>query len=209
MFFRLCSACFVYFQELSGRGSGNSRARFLPSREILRRDRALFSQIRRGAKENDFSAALAGSRADVEDAVGGEHDLRVVLDHHQRVARVAQPLHHVDHAAHVARMQANGRLVQHEQRVDERGAERGGEVDALHFAARERARLAVQGQVAQAHVAEELQPRADLGEQEIRGLIEGGRKLQFIENGSRFRPSAGASGREWTSHSASTTSHPA
>ena len=127
-----------------------------------------FAQFRSGdAEENHFAAALAGPRADVEDAVGGEHDLRVVLDHHQRVAGVAQALHDADHAAHVARVQADRGLVQHEQRVHQRGAERGGEVDALHFAARERARLPVERQVAQADVAEVLEPRADLGEQEI------------------------------------------
>ena len=50
-------------------------------------------------------------------------------------------------------MQADARLVEHEQRVDERGAERGGEVDALHLAARQRAALAVERQVAEADVA--------------------------------------------------------
>ena len=73
----------------------------------------------------------------------------------------------LDHAAHVARVQADRGLVEHEQRVDERGAERGGEVDALHLAARERARLAVERQVAEADVAEVAQPRADLAEQQV------------------------------------------
>jgi hypothetical protein len=41
---------------------------------------------------------------------------------------------HVD-AVHVARVQADAGLVQHEQGVDQRGAQRGGQVDALHLAA--------------------------------------------------------------------------
>src|SRR5205085_92714 len=67
--------------------------------------------------------------------------------------------------------QPDRRLVEHEQRVDQRGAERGGEVDALHLAARERARLAIERQVAQADVAEEAQPRADLVEQQLGRLF--------------------------------------
>jgi hypothetical protein len=50
----------------------------------LRRD------LGRRAVEDDVAAALARAGADVEQAVGGEHHLRVVLDHHQRVAGVAQ-----------------------------------------------------------------------------------------------------------------------
>ena len=73
---------------------------------------------------------------------------------------------HADHAVHVARMQADARLVEHEQRVDQRRAERGRQVDALDLAAGERARLAVERQIAQAHVAKEARAGADLGEQQ-------------------------------------------
>ena len=121
----------------------------------------------------------------VEELVGLEHDLRVVLDHDERVAGVAQALHHVDHAAHVARVQADRGLVEHEERVDERGAERGGEVDALHLAAGERARLAVEREVAQAHLAEVAQARADLAEQELGRLVE--RRRAACESSRRSR----------------------
>ncbi len=52
-------------------------------------------------------------------------------------------------------MQADRRLVEHEQRVDERGAERGREVDALDLAARQRARLAVEREIAEPDVAQD------------------------------------------------------
>ena len=119
-----------------------------------------------------------GPGPDVEDAVGREHDLRVVLDDQQRVAGVAQPLHHLDHAPHVARVQADRRLVEHEQRVDQRGAERGREVDALHLAAGQRARLAVERQVAEADAHQEVEARADLAEQQVGGLVERRRQRQ-------------------------------
>jgi hypothetical protein len=129
-------------------------------------------QILGRAEEDDLAAALARTRTHVEEAIGFEHDLRIVLDHHERIARVAQALHHVDHAAHVARMQADGGLVEDEERIDERGAERRGEVDALHFAARERARLAIEREVAQSHLPQVAQARTDLGHQQLRRFVE-------------------------------------
>ena len=114
------------------------------------------------AVEDDRAAALAGAGAHVDQPVGGEHHRRVVLDHDQGVAGVAQAMHRQHDPAHVARMQADRRLVEHEQGIDQRGAERGGEVDALDLAARERAALPVERQVADADVAEIAQARPDL-----------------------------------------------
>ena len=130
------------------------------------------------AIEDDLAAPFARARADVDDALGGEHHLRVVLDHHQRIAGVAQPLHDGDDAVHVARVQADGGLIEDEERVDQRGAQCGGEVDALHFAAGERARLAVEREVVQAHVAQEAQPGADLGHQQLGGFVQRGGQVQ-------------------------------
>ncbi len=62
---------------------------------------------------------LARPGSHVEELVRLEHDLRIVLDHDEGVAGVAQPFHYLDHPAHVARMQADGRLVEHEERVHE------------------------------------------------------------------------------------------
>jgi hypothetical protein len=99
-----------------------------------------------------------GPGAHVDQAVGGEHHRRVVLDHHQRVAGIAQAVHGLDDAVHVARVQADAGLVQHEQRVHQRGAQRGGEVDALHLAAADSVRLWRSSvEVAQADVAQVLQ----------------------------------------------------
>src|SRR5262249_41522856 len=78
-------------------------------------------------------------------------------------------------------MQADRRLVQHEQRVDQRRAERGRQIDTLDFAARQRARLPVEREIAEAYVVEIVEARADLAEQEIRGFIERLRKLQLLE----------------------------
>ena len=114
------------------------------------------AQVGRAAVKHDLSAALARPRTHVDHAVGGQHHGWVVLHHHQGVAGVAQALHGHNDAVHVARVQADAGLVEHKQRVHERGAQGGREVDALHFAARERAALPVQREVANADLAEVL-----------------------------------------------------
>ena len=128
-------------------------------------------QFIRRAVEHDAAALVAGAGAQVDHAVGGQHHGRVVLDHHQRVAGIDQTLHgHVD-AVHVARVQADAGLVEHEQGVHQRGAQRRGQVDALHLAAGQGAALAIEREVAQAHIDEVLQARADLVEQQLQGLV--------------------------------------
>src|SRR5580704_10872936 len=139
------------------------------------------ADLPRAAEEHDLPTALAGPRTEVENAVGLEHDLRIVLDHHEGVTGVAQAFHDPDDALHVARVQPDRGLIEHEQRVDQGGAERGGEVDALYFPAREGARLAVEREIPQAHVHEVAEAPADLPEQELGRLIEGGRELQVLE----------------------------
>ncbi len=151
---------------------GCARIGPLAPREVLAGEGVRVLDRRRGAEEDDLPAALARARPHVEQLVGLEHDLRVVLDHHEGIARVTQPLHHADDAPHVARVQPDRRLVEHEERVHQRSAERGGEVDALHLAAGQGARLAVEREVAEAHLAQVAQPRADLGEQQLGRLVE-------------------------------------
>ena len=125
------------------------------------------------AVEHDLAAAFTWPGAHVDEAVGGEHHGGVVLHHHQGVAGVAQALHGLHDAIHVTRMQADAGFIQHKQRVHERGAQRRGEVDALHLPAGERAALPIQRQITQAHVTQVIQPGADLGQQQFERLIGG------------------------------------
>ena len=57
-----------------------------------------------------------------------------MLDHDQRIARIAQALHHLNDPSHVARVQSDGRLVEYKQGIDERGAQGTGEIDPLDLA---------------------------------------------------------------------------
>ena len=128
-------------------------------------------QLRRGAVKHDLAAAVARTGTHVEYAIGRQHDLRIMLDDDEAVAGIAQALHDADHALHVARVQADGGFIEDEQRVHQRGAQRRGEVDALYFAAGERTALAVEREVAQAHLAQEAQTRTDFGGEYLRGGI--------------------------------------
>ena len=92
-------------------------AHLLAPAQIGSGERVGGTQVRRGTIEHDVAAALAGAGAHVDHAVCGQHDSGVVFHHHQRVARIAQALHGHDDAVHVARMQADAGLVQHEECV--------------------------------------------------------------------------------------------
>ena len=69
---------------------------------------------------------------------------------------------------HVARVQADRRLVEHVERVDELRAERVRQSDALRLAAGQRSRRAMHRQVVEPDVAEELHAVARLLEN-VRG----------------------------------------
>ena len=137
-------------------------------------------QCVRRAEEHHFAALFTRPGAHVQQTVGGKHDLRIMFHHHQRIAGVTQFFHHADDPSHVARMQADGGFIQHEQGVDQRGAQRGGEVDALHFATGQGARLTVECEIAQADFTQIAQPGADLGQQQIGGLVQRRRQLQAL-----------------------------
>ena len=132
--------------------------------------------------EHDLPATFAGPRAHVDDAVGGDHHLGIVLDDHQRVAGIAQAVHHPDHAMDIARVQPDRRLIKHEECIDQRCAKRRGQVDALDLAARQRSALPVKREVTQPDVAEEFQARANLGEHQIhRGIHQRALEGQVVD----------------------------
>ncbi len=104
----------------------------------------------------------ARGRPHVDDIVGGEDGLLVVLDHQHGVAEVAQALEAGQEAGVVALVQADGWFVQHIEHPGQARADLAGQADALAFAARQRAGAARQGQVVEAHVHQEAQAVVDL-----------------------------------------------
>ena len=104
-----------------------------------------------------------------------------MFDHQQRIAGVAQPPHDLENATDVSRVKADRRFVEHEQGIDQRGAEGGRQVDALHLAARQRPGLPVEGQVAQSDLAQVAEARTDLAEQQFGRFVEGWRQFEVTD----------------------------
>ena len=76
-------------------------------------------------------------------------------------------------------------LVEDVERADEARAERGGELDALGFAAGERGSEAVEGEVVEADLVEEVDALADLFEDLAGDFGLCRRELQIVEEGVR------------------------
>ena len=164
MSFRLCSVRPDELQLLhrpAAARRGHRDRELLP--QVLRRERPrLLHQRVERAREHDAPALLAGAEAEIDDVIGDADHVGVVLDDEHRVALIAELPQDGDQPQVVARVQADRRLVEHVERADQRRAERGGQIDALRLAARERRREAIQREVVEADVAEERQPAPDL-----------------------------------------------
>ena len=119
---------------------------------------------------HQLAAALAGAGADVDDVLCVANRVLVVLDHDQRVALVTQALQRTEQNLVVARVQPDGRLVQHVTHTLQVAAELRREPDALRLATAQRWRAAVERQVAKAHLLQKFEPALDLGNQIARNV---------------------------------------
>ena len=165
------------FEHQAGRIAAHhalkAHAHLLASAKVRARQGVRTFQVFGTTVKHNLAAFFARARAHVDHAVGGQHHRRVMLHHHQGIARIAQALHGHDDAVHVPWMQANAGLVQHKQGVHERGAQGSCEVDALHFTAAQGSALAVQSEVADAHFAQVFQARGDFFQQQFERLLVG------------------------------------
>ena len=163
-------------------GAGASDAEFVRSRlaasrwnldakfvgQVTSRERVRHLQnLVVSASPDDFSAILPGARTKVENAVGGAHDVGIVLHHQNRVSQVAQVVQNLDKPVRIAAVQANGGLVKHVQRADQTRAERSRQLNALRFAARKRRGETVERQILQANFVKETQPFPKFDQQPV------------------------------------------
>ena len=93
-------------------------------------------QLGKAAIELNVAAALARPRANINDSIGGLHDLWVVLDDQQTVACALEFVNDTDEALQIPWVQTDRRLIENKECVDQRGAQGRGEVDALYLTAR-------------------------------------------------------------------------
>ena len=117
------------------------------------------------------AAVDAGAGAHVDHVVGLADRVLVVLDHDHRVAEVAQVLERLEQAVVVALVEPDRGLVEHVEHAGEARADLRGEPDALALAARQRAGIARERQVAEADVLQEAEALVDLLEDPARDLV--------------------------------------
>jgi hypothetical protein len=134
---------------------------------------------------HDASARHTRSRPEVDQVIRAADRLLVVLDDDHGVADVAHAQQRVEKPAVVALVQPDRGLVQDVDHAGEGGAHLARQPDALGLAPREGRSRAVEGQVAEAHGAEEVEARPDLlqhlGGDLARGAFE--RKLREVAPG--------------------------
>ena len=95
---------------------------------------------------HDEAALVARLGPQVDHPVGGLDHVQVVLDHHDRVAQIDQPVEHVQQLGQVVEVQAGGRLVQQVEGASGVGpGQLGGQFHPLGLAAGERGGAAGRG----------------------------------------------------------------
>ena len=124
-------------------------------------ERVGLEHLSRRSLEDHLAAFPTGKGTHIDDVVGIEHHVFVVLDDDDGVALVAQLLERVDQPDIVALVQADTGFIQYIEYVDELGADLRGEPDALALAAAQCGRPAGEAEVVESDVEEELESGAD------------------------------------------------
>ena len=83
-------------------------------------DRPARLERRRRPVEDDRAPLLARAGAELDHAIRGAHDARVVLDHDDGISCGRQLAHHFAERRHVGGVEFYGRLVEHEHRSGQR-----------------------------------------------------------------------------------------
>ena len=146
--------------EVAGSGAGYDLD--LPGEVLAGYGGGVRHDLGGGSVGHDDAAVLPCAGADIEDVVGLAHGVFVVLDDEDGIAEVAQAFERGDETLVVALVQADRWLVEDVQDAAQAGTDLGGEADALAFAAGEGGGGAVEREVAEANVDEELEPLDDL-----------------------------------------------
>ena len=118
-----------------------------------------------------FTAVFTATGPEIDQIICGANDLFLMLDYQQSVAPVAQIVHYANELPDIARVQANARFVHNKESVDKRCSEARGKVHALDFAAAQRARRAIEREIADADLAEIVQACADFVTQHLSGFV--------------------------------------
>ena len=131
--------------------------------QVLARHRALAAgDVGGRALGHDSPAPHARPRAEIDDGIGRQHRVLVMLDHDHGVAHVPQVLEGPEKTRVVPVVQAYRGLVEDVEHAHQPAADLARQADPLRLAARQCRRRPVERQVVQPHVEQEAQPRIDL-----------------------------------------------
>ena len=134
-------------------------------REQASGDRLRISlQFGSSAGSHHITAEPSGTGAEVDHMVGATDGVLIMFNHDQRVALGLQLGQRVEQDLIVARMQADGRLIEDVGDAAQIRSELCGEADALCFTAGQRRCGAVECEITEADFVQEAQPAADFSD---------------------------------------------
>ena len=141
------------------------------------------------ALRDNGAAMNAGTGTQVHHMVGLPNRIFVMLDHDDRVAKIAQIDQRVEQPLIVALVQTDGGFIEDVHDADQPRPDLARQPDALRFAAGQRIGAAIQGEIAQSHIAQETETIADFLDDFDRDFTAPPRKLQGGEelNGALHR----------------------
>ncbi len=128
----------------------------------------------------------ARARAEIDDVIGSPHRFLVMLDDDERIPFFAQRAQGFEEANVVARMQADGRLVEDVKHAAQIGAELRREPDALRFAAAQSLGGTPEREITEPDVFHEAQPLLDLRDEIGRDHLVRSAEAQFADERERF-----------------------
>ena len=138
------------------------KADHLRAAKILARQRVgIRHDFFRRALGNDLATVRSGARPHIQQMVRCHHGFCIVLDHHHRVAQVAQAKQGLEQATIIPLMETDRRLVENVEDADETGTDLRGEPDALAFPTGQRRGRPIQRQIIQTDVDEKPEPFAN------------------------------------------------
>ena len=105
--------------------------------KVLRRQCVGLQQFGWSALEDDFATFATSTRTDIDNVVGTEHHISVVLNNDNGISQVAQFLQRTDESLVVTLMQTNAGLVEDVEHVDQLGTYLCGQSNALTLTARQ------------------------------------------------------------------------
>lgn len=113
--------------------------------------------------------------------IGAANRRFVVFDHDHGVAQIAQFLQRAQQVVLIARVQPDGRLVEHVEYPGEPRTDLAREPDALRFPAGEGMRGAIEREISKAHLQQKAQARADRAQRQLGHWMRGAGGGDFFD----------------------------